>query len=86
MAQAIDNAIKKTGLPAGVFSLLMGAGREVGSALVVAPEVKAVGFTGSFSGGMTLVKLANDRPEPIPVFTEMGSQNPVISTPQKARQ
>ncbi|WP_029918374.1 aldehyde dehydrogenase (NADP(+)) [Pelobacter seleniigenes] len=83
MAQAIDKAIKQTGLPAGVFSLLMGAGREVGSALVVAPEVKAVGFTGSFSGGMTLVKLANDRPEPIPVFTEMGSQNPVILLPKK---
>ncbi len=83
VAQAIDKAIKKTGMPAGVFSLLMGAGREVGSALVVAPEVKAVGFTGSFSGGMTLVKLANDRPEPIPVFTEMGSQNPVVLLPKK---
>ncbi len=83
VAQAIDKAVKKTGMPDGVFSLLMGAGREVGSALVVAPAVKAVGFTGSFSGGMTLVKLANDRPEPIPVFTEMGSQNPVVLLPKK---
>ena len=83
VAQAIDKAVKKTGMPTGVFSLLMGAGREVGSALVVAPEVKAVGFTGSFSGGMTLVKLANDRPEPIPVFTEMGSLNPVVLLPKK---
>ena len=83
VAQAIDKAAKNTGMPAGVFSLLMGAGREVGSALVVAPAVKAVGFTGSFSGGMTLVKLANDRPEPIPVFTEMGSQNPVVLLPKK---
>lgn len=82
VAQAVDNAVKKCGLPAGVFSLLMGAGREVGSALVVAPEVKAVGFTGSFSGGMTLVRLANDRPEPIPVFTEMGSLNPVLLLPK----
>lgn len=82
VAQAIDKAVKKTGLPAGVFSLLMGAGREVGSALVVAPEVKAVGFTGSFAGGMTLVKLANERPEPIPVFTEMGSLNPVLLLPK----
>lgn len=82
VAQAIDRAVKKTGLPAGVFSLLMGAGREVGSALVVAPEVKAVGFTGSFSGGMTLVRLANERPEPIPVFTEMGSLNPVLLLPK----
>ena len=83
VAQAIDRAVKSNGLPSGVFSLLMGAGREVGSALVVAPEVKAVGFTGSFIGGMTLVRLANNRPEPIPVFTEMGSQNPFVLLPKK---
>ena len=83
VALAIDRAVKKTGMPSGVFSLLMGAGREVGSALVVAPEVKAVGFTGSFAGGMTLVKLAGNRPQPIPVFTEMGSQNPVVLLPKK---
>ncbi len=83
VAQAIDTAVKKAGLPTGVFSLLMGSGREVGSALIVAPEVKAVGFTGSFSGGMALVKLANDRPEPIPVFTEMSSLNPVVLLPKK---
>lgn len=82
VAQAIDKAVKSTGMPSGVFSLLMGAGREVGSALVTAPEVKAVGFTGSFAGGMTLVKLAAERPEPIPVFTEMGSQNPVVLLPE----
>jgi len=82
VAQALATAVQKTGLPAGVFSLLMGSGREVGSALVSAPEVKAVGFTGSFGGGMALVKLANERPEPIPVFTEMGSLNPVIMMPK----
>ncbi|PLX90501.1 MAG: aldehyde dehydrogenase (NADP(+)) [Desulfuromonas sp.] len=82
VAQALAKAVKKTGLPAGVFSLLMGSGREVGSALVSAPEVKAVGFTGSFGGGMALVKLANERPEPIPVFTEMGSLNPVVMLPK----
>lgn len=82
VAQALARAVQKTGLPAGVFSLLMGSGREVGSALVSAPEVKAVGFTGSFVGGMALVKLANERPEPIPVFTEMGSLNPVVMLPK----
>ena len=81
VAQAIAKAVKSSGLPAGVFSLLMGSGREVGAALVSAPEVKAVGFTGSFAGGMALVKLATERPEPIPVFTEMGSLNPVILLP-----
>ncbi|MGK2907896.1 MAG: aldehyde dehydrogenase (NADP(+)) [Desulfuromonadales bacterium] len=82
VAQALARAVKSSGLPAGVFSLLMGSGREVGSALVSAPEVKAVGFTGSFAGGMALVKLATERPEPIPVFTEMGSLNPVVMLPE----
>jgi len=82
IAQALGKAAQKAGLPAGVFSLLMGSGREVGSALVSAPEVKAVGFTGSFGGGMALVQLANERPEPIPVFTEMGSLNPVVMLPK----
>jgi NADP-dependent aldehyde dehydrogenase len=82
VAQAIAKAARSTGMPAGVFSLLMGSGREVGTALVSAPEVKAVGFTGSFTGGMTLVRLAAERPEPIPVFTEMGSLNPVVLLPE----
>lgn len=85
VAQAIANAVKKCSLPPGVFSLLMGSGREVGSALVRSPQVKAVGFTGSFSGGMALVKLANERPEPIPVFAEMGSINPVFLLPRAVR-
>lgn len=82
VAQAIDLAVKKMDMPKGTFSLLMGSGREVGAALVTSPEVKAVGFTGSFTGGMALVKLANERPEPIPVFTEMGSLNPVVLMPK----
>ncbi len=86
VAQALDRAVKKCNMPAGVFSLLMGSGREVGAALVQAPEVKAVGFTGSFSGGMALVELANARPEPIPVFAEMGSINPVFLLPEALNQ
>ncbi|KUM53144.1 aldehyde dehydrogenase (NADP(+)) [Rheinheimera sp. EpRS3] len=86
VAQALDNAVKACGLPSGVFSLLMGSGREIGSELVVAPAVKAVGFTGSLAGGMALFKLANDRPEPIPVFAEMGSVNPVVFLPQALQQ
>lgn len=86
VAQALDNAVKACGLPVGVFSLLMGSGREIGSELVVAPAVKAVGFTGSQAGGMALFKLANNRPEPIPVFAEMGSVNPVVFLPQALQQ
>jgi len=82
VAQAIDKAVQKCGLPSGVFSLILGAGNRVGAALVQAPGVKAVGFTGSLGGGMALFKLANERPEPIPVFAEMGSVNPVVLLPE----
>ncbi|WP_419571899.1 aldehyde dehydrogenase (NADP(+)) [Rheinheimera sp.] len=82
VAQALAKAVQKAGLPGGVFSLIMGSGREVGSELVLASAVKAVGFTGSQAGGMALFHLANNRPEPIPVFAEMGSVNPVVLLPQ----
>ncbi|EKE72330.1 aldehyde dehydrogenase (NADP(+)) [Gallaecimonas xiamenensis] len=82
VAQALAKAVKACGLPAGTFSFVTGPGRDVGAALVTAPEVKAVGFTGSMAGGMALFNLANQRPEPIPVFAEMGSVNPVVVLPQ----
>lgn len=82
VAQAIGKAVKSSGFPAGVFSLLMGSDSEVGAALVVASGVQAVSFTGSFSGGMALVRLASKRKDPIPVFAEMGSINPVVLLPE----
>ncbi|PLX96618.1 MAG: aldehyde dehydrogenase (NADP(+)) [Desulfuromonas sp.] len=83
VARALAAAAQKTGLPAGTFSLLTDSGHEVGRALVAAPAVKTVAFTGSFAGGTALVKLAGERPEPIPVFAEMGSLNPVVLLPQR---
>lgn len=82
VAQAIAKALEKNRLPAGTFSLIMGSGADVGSKMVLSPVVKAVGFTGSFAGGMALVKLANEREEPIPVFAEMGSVNPIVFLPE----
>lgn len=81
VASAIIKAAEKTGMPNGVFSNIAGSGRVVGAALVKHPKVKAVGFTGSISGGRALYNLAANREEPIPVFAEMGSINPVIVTP-----
>ncbi|GAA3710778.1 aldehyde dehydrogenase (NADP(+)) [Gordonia hankookensis] len=77
VGRAITAAIVTTGMPAGTFSLLYGTGRELGIALVTDPDVKAVGFTGSRSGGTALVRAAASRPEPIPVYAEMSSINPV---------
>lgn len=82
VARAIQKAAQQTEMPDGVFSLLFGGGRSVGSAIVSHPAIKAVGFTGSTAGGTALMKIASERSEPIPVFAEMGSVNPVILLPQ----
>ncbi|MGE0219598.1 aldehyde dehydrogenase (NADP(+)) [Mycolicibacterium sp.] len=78
VARAITDAVARCGLPAGTFSLLLGSGPELGIALVTDPRIKAVGFTGSRSGGTALVAAAAARPEPIPVYAEMSSINPVF--------
>jgi len=82
VAGAITKAIEKTGMPRGVFQHVHGASFEVGQALVKHSFTKAVGFTGSLAGGKALFDLANQRPEPIPVFAEMSSINPVILLPE----
>lgn len=82
VAQAIARAIEICQMPKGIFAFLMGDDAEVGATLVQAAPIKAVGFTGSIAGGTALMKLANARPEPIPVFAEMGSVNPVILLPE----
>jgi len=82
VASAIIKAAKQTGMPNGVFSNLNSGGIEVGVQLVQHPQVKAVGFTGSIKGGRALFDLASRREEPIPVFAEMGSVNPVVMLPE----
>jgi NADP-dependent aldehyde dehydrogenase len=81
VADAILAAARAFGLPDGVFALLFDAGHEVGQALVSHPLIKAVGFTGSRAGGDALMRLAAARPEPITVYAEMGSINPVFMLP-----
>ena len=80
-ANAVDAAVKKTGMPAGVFSLLQGTGIELGSELVKHEGIQAVGFTGSLRGGRALMDLAATRETPIPVYAEMGSINPIFVGP-----
>ena len=87
VAGAVERAAERTGMPKGVFAHLDGGdGFEVGKALVMHPLTKAVAFTGSFGGGKALFDMANQRPEPIPVFSEMGSINPVVLMPEKMSQ
>ncbi|SEJ36043.1 NADP-dependent aldehyde dehydrogenase [Azotobacter beijerinckii] len=84
VADAIVRAAEKTGMPAGVFNMIYGNG--VGEALVKHPAIQAVGFTGSLKGGRALCDMAAARPQPIPVFAEMSSINPVLVLPEALKQ
>jgi NADP-dependent aldehyde dehydrogenase len=81
IGRAVQQAVALCGLPEGVFSLLTDSGHAIGGALVADPRIKAVGFTGSRRGGLALIDIARRREEPIPVYAEMSSINPVILFP-----
>lgn len=85
VAEAIHAAREKLGLHPGVFSLIQGGNRDVGTALVQHPDIKAVGFTGSLGGGRALFDLCAARPEPIPFFGELGSVNPMFVLPEAVK-
>jgi 2,5-dioxopentanoate dehydrogenase len=85
VAGAVVRAAEKTGMPDGVFSSLNAIDFTVGESLVIHPDVKSVAFTGSFVGGKSLYTLAQKRKNPIPVFAEMGSVNPVILMPERLK-
>jgi NADP-dependent aldehyde dehydrogenase len=78
VGRAIRDAVAASGLPEGVFSLLFDSGRDIGQGLVADRRIKAGGFTGARGGGTALMRIAQGRPEPIPVYAEMSSINPVI--------
>jgi NADP-dependent aldehyde dehydrogenase len=82
VATAICRAVEANGLQPGVFSMLHGAGKVIGVQLVRHPKARAVGFTGSRAAGRSLFDAAASRPEPIPVFAEMSSLNPVFLLPR----
>ncbi|WP_412932846.1 aldehyde dehydrogenase (NADP(+)) [Microbacterium jepli] len=78
-AEIVGEALARAGAPDGVFHLA--EGREVGTALVAHPVVKAGTFTGSVAGGRALFDIASGRPDPIPFYGELGSVNPVVVAP-----
>jgi alpha-ketoglutaric semialdehyde dehydrogenase len=81
VGRAIQQAVQQCGLPEGTFSLLFDSGRAIGQGLVADHRIKAVGFTGSRTGGTALMSIAAARREPIPVYAEMSSVNPVLLFP-----
>ncbi len=86
IADIICRAIDAAGFPPGIFSLVHGRSHQVGRTLVEHPETKAVAFTGSLQGGRALFDVAAARPNPIPVYAEMGSINPVFVLPDAIRE
>lgn len=85
VANAIKKAASVCNMPAGIFAHVHGASSLTGETLVKHPHTKAVGFTGSYAGGKQLFDWGNQRKEPIPVFAEMGSVNPIFLLPQKMK-
>lgn len=81
VAEAIQTAVRRTGMPQGTFGHIRGPGNELGAALVRDPRIAAVGFTGSRAGGLALMRLGQAREIPIPVYAEMSSINPIIILP-----
>src|SRR5580693_3200335 len=86
VGRAVQESVRECGLPEGVFSLLFGAGSQIGTALMKHPLVKAGGFTGSRTAGRALMDVAASRSEPIPFYAEMSSTNPVFILPGALRE
>ena len=73
---ALAEIISRSGLPAGVFNLVMGSGREVGQTLVDSPRVNALSFTGSVATGERILQAASARRAKVQL--EMGGKNPLV--------
>jgi NADP-dependent aldehyde dehydrogenase len=86
IGSSIIKAIQKTDMPDGTFSMVHGTSVDVGMAIVNNPLIKAIGFTGSFRGGKALFDAASQRSEPIPVYAEMGSTNPIFVLPRALKE
>ena len=86
VGDAISRAVTDTGMPPAIFNLITDPSIEIGTNLVTHPVIRAVGFTGSTQAGRNLFNLAMARPDPIPVFAEMSSLNPVLIMPGALRE
>ena len=77
-AAIVRGALEEAGAPQGTFGIIYGT--ESGREAIQDPRIKASGFTGSITAGRALFDLAAARPEPIPFYGELGSNNPVFVT------
>jgi aldehyde dehydrogenase (NAD+) len=75
-AWALAEIISRSGIPAGVFNLVMGRGSQVGQALIDSPGIQAITFTGSVATGRQVMRAAAERF--VKVQLEMGGKNPLV--------
>lgn len=75
-AWAMAEILSRSGVPDGVFNLVMGSGRVVGAAMVESPKVAAMTFTGSTGTGRSIAGQCVARGAK--VQTEMGGKNPLV--------
>lgn len=75
-ALELARIVEAAGLPEGLFSVLPGAGREIGNLLVEHPDIAKVSFTGGTSTGRALARKAADKL--MPVSLELGGKSPTI--------
>jgi alpha-ketoglutaric semialdehyde dehydrogenase len=75
-AWALTEIIAGAGLPEGVFNLVMGTGAVVGAAIVNAPRIDAVSFTGSGAVGRGILEATARRAAKVQL--EMGGKNPLV--------
>jgi NADP-dependent aldehyde dehydrogenase len=80
--ELLADAVRETRAPEGTLGIVHGG--RAGTDLVGHPAIRAVAFTGSYRGGRALLEAANQRPDPIPFYAEMGSLNPLVITPAAA--
>lgn len=80
--EVMAEAARASGAPEGTLGLVHGL--QAGADLVAHPAIRAVGFTGSVSGGRALLRIIEQRPDPVPFFGELSSLNPVVVTPDAA--
>ncbi len=85
MATAMARACQRHQLPGGVFNLVFGD-EQTGARLVSHPAIQAVAFTGSLAAGQALLKLVQQRAQPVPLYAEMSAINPLILLPQALAQ
>ena len=75
-AWALADIIHRSGIPAGVFNLVMGRGRVIGDALVQHPDVAAISFTGSVGVGRGIAEACVKSGKKVQL--EMGGKNPQV--------